>query len=82
METAVSTSKIGHPEKRAVSAFERDQSVLTTRLMRYVPRQVSAALALPLTATRVQHGQDEICCVDRAFSRFDPEMNVLHNAFS
>ncbi|THF69319.1 hypothetical protein E7T06_12585 [Deinococcus sp. Arct2-2] len=82
MKTAVSTSTMGDPEQRAVSAFERYSSVLTTLLMRCVPLQVSAALSLPLTATRVLHGQSEMCCADRAFFHFNPEMNVLHDAFS
>ena len=53
MKTAVSTSKVDDPEKRAAGAFEHDQSVITTLLMRDVPLQVSAALAVTLTATRV-----------------------------
>ncbi|WP_168733636.1 reverse transcriptase N-terminal domain-containing protein [Deinococcus sp. Arct2-2] len=47
LKTAVSTSKMGNPEKRAVSAFERHQFVITTRRIRCVPLQVSTALYSP-----------------------------------
>jgi hypothetical protein len=70
MKTAVSTSTMGNPEKRAVSAFELYWSVVTTLLMRCVLLQVPAALFVTLTATPVQHGQYDICCADRAFSLF------------